>query len=499
MKHKVEASNPNLPHESAGSSSSKVPEPAQKASALSSTVAGEEESLLKLRAAKKRKHHQFRLLGGATLLLLLLFLTSQAGRNWLSGFVTVIASQIDSQADPNSTLPSGSILPVETIAVKPVNSYQVSRLYSGTLVPRRSSELGFERAGKVSQISVNEGDTIEAGRAIAALDTEILAAQKRQLLAKRTQLVAQLDEMQAGSRPETIASAQATVRAMNEQLELASQKRDRREMLYAEGAISREQLDEIFFEASTRQARLDEARSQLDELLAGTRSQQIEVQTALIKQLDAEIGALDIEEQQSVLKAPFAGTVSNRLVDEGTIASAGQPIVQLVEAGATEARVGVPVTAADQIAIGSTQRVQIGQKTYLAKVTAILPELDSSTRTVTVVLILNQLVSTEVTLGQLAKLELTEDISTSGYWLPLSALVQGERSLWSCYVLGEAVPGASQTDSVFRVEQRDVEILHTQGDRALVRGTLLSGDQVIASGTHRLVAGQLVSAIATPD
>jgi hypothetical protein len=37
-----------------------------------------------------------------------------------------------------------------------------------------------------------------------------------------------------------------------------------------------------------------------------------------------------------------------------------------------------------------------------------------------------------------------------------------------------------------------VEILFTDGDQSLVRGTLQAGDRVIASGSHRLVAGQTV-------
>ena len=446
---------------------------------------------------KRRKQDRLRLIGSTVSLLLLLSLTSQAGRSWISNFVADSISQSDS--DEQNSERSVNILPVETIAVKPVNTYQVSRLYAGTLVPRRSSELSFERSGKVSLISINEGDRIEAGTAIASLDTRMIEARKRELLAKRTQLVAQLEEMQAGPRPETITAARSTVKALSEQLELARQKSYRRETLYAQGAISREQLDEILSEASTRQARMNEARSQLDELLAGTRSEQIEAQQALIEQLDAEIDSLDIELQQSVLKAPFAGTISSRLLDEGTVVSAGQPILQIVEDGTIEARIGVPATAASRLAVGSHQKLQIG-KTYQAKVSAILPELDSSTRTVTVVLTL-QSVGTEVTLGQVAKLELTNNLSTSGYWLPLSALVQGESALWFCYVLSEPAQAdiSSKATSIFRIEQRDVEIIHTESDRVLVRSNLQPGDQVIVSGTHRLVAGQLASPITTPQ
>ena len=37
-----------------------------------------------------------------------------------------------------------------------------------------------------------------------------------------------------------------------------------------------------------------------------------------------------------------------------------------------------------------------------------------------------------------------------------------------------------------------IELLETQGDRALVRGTLRSGDEIIIDGTHRIIPGQIV-------
>ncbi|NEQ11988.1 MAG: hypothetical protein F6K37_40860, partial [Moorea sp. SIO4E2] len=65
--------------------------------------------------------------------------------------------------------------------------------------------------------------------------------------------------------------------------------------------------------------------------------------------------------------------------------------------------------------------------------------------------------------------------------------------LWSCYVLGElAESDLSGATHVFSVKRRDVEILQTQSNRILVRGTLQPGDQVIVGGTHRLVPGQQV-------
>ena len=45
------------------------------------------------------------------------------------------------------------------------------------------------------------------------------------------------------------------------------------------------------------------------------------------------------------------------------------------------------------------------------------------------------------------------------------------------------------------IARRDVELLDTSGTASFVRGTMLPGDQIVSSGTHRVVVGQYVSTI----
>ncbi len=431
------------------------------------------------------------------LLGLLVFLLIPSSRKWLSrlpNLSTLQPNQVVTAEESAAT----TILPVETIKVNLVHSYQVDRTYTGMIVARRSSSLGFERSGKLELLTVDQGDRVQVGTPIAQLDTKNLKAQRQELLAERKQVNARLKELQAGSRSETIAAAQSTVNSLDSQLQLARSKSKRRQELYSSGAISREQLDEATTEVNTLQARINEAQSQLDELLTGTRPEQIEAQEALLQQLDAKLASLELEIEQSTLKAPFTGTIANRFVDEGTVVSAGESIFTLVEASALEAHIGVPVNIATQIPLGSQQQLQIGVRTYQAQVLSSLPQLDSATRTLTVVLRLEQSAAREIRAGQLARLKLSETITEAGYWLPTTALVRGIRGLWSCYVLGEPAQLkaiTSEATNSFHLQRRDVEILQTESDRVLVRGTLQSGDEVIINGTHRLVPGQLVRPI----
>ena len=417
----------------------------------------------------------------------LIFLFTPPGRSLLNN---ISSGSTKSEKNSNSIINSPqNILTVPTQQVQSVDSYLAKRFYSGTVVPRRTSSFGFERSGKLESIVVDKGSKVKANQTLAFLNTKTLRATQRELLAQRAQLVAQLKELQAGARSQTIAAARANVNKLKSQLQLARTKNQRRKQLYIQGAISKEQFDEATSDLNSKQANLEESQSQLNELLAGTRPEQIEAQKASIEQIDAKVASVEIELEKSILKAPFNGTISTRLLDEGTVVTMGNPVFRLVEDGILEAHVGVPVSTAD-IKVGTTLPVIIGEQNYNAIVISILPELDPSTRTTTVVLKLNSQAIGKVTSGQLVRLQVNETISDTGFWLPTTALVKGVRGLWSCYVLGEAEQ--SNKSSNFTVKRKDVEVLHNIGDRVLVKGTLQNGDRVIVNGTHRLVPGMLV-------
>lgn len=400
------------------------------------------------------------------------------------------------QFSRSDSLASVNVLSVETHRVELVESYQELRTYTGNIVAGSSSNIGFERPGTVNQLMVEAGDSVTAGMPLAFLDTRSLEASRQEAIARRAQAIAQLEEMRAGPRTQEIAAAEASVENLQMQVELSQRISERRQELFDEGAISREQLEEATFETGSLQARLAEARSQLEELQAGTRREQIDAQEAVVRQLDATIANIDIDSDKSILKAPFDGTISDRLVDEGTVVASGQSVFKLVEDSQLEARIGIPADAVEKLRLNPNQQLIVGETAYPATVTSILPELDETTRTLTVVFTLNNLAAADLSPGQVAKLELAERVPTSGYWLPTTALVEGGSGLWSCYIVGESVEldnlANADGESAFPVEQVDLEVLYTESDRVLVRGTLQEGDRVIIEGTHRLVPKQFV-------
>lgn len=428
-----------------------------------------EESLLSLRQKNSLQLKRWQLIAASSILLL----------------TGVGIGKFESNKIPTPTPTQIKPLPVQTTEVRLAKTYQTVESYTGEVVAMRTSEIGFERGGKLVTVLVDEGERVTAGTILAKLDTSNLLAQRDSLIAQKAQAEARLAELKNGARSEQISASEARVRDLEKQLELEQIKRDRREYLYQEGAISQEQLDEVAFNSQALSERLSNARSNLAELLNGTRYEQIAAQQAVVEQLSAQITDLEITIAKSTLKAPFTGAIALRYLDEGTVVESSKPIIRLVEDSQPEVKIGVPIDIAAKLLSGSQQSLEIGGKTYPAKVKSSLPEVDPATRTRTVVLQLNS--TAKVSPKQIARLQINQTVATEGYWLPVTALVKSDRGLWTCYAV------VANDSNSSRIDRRLIEVLETDGERVLVRGTLQEGDAIVTDGTQRLVPGQLVS------
>lgn len=321
---------------------------------------------------------------------------------------------------------------VKTLKLEIEPSYREVVRYVGRLEAARQTALAFERPGLVTKVRKDEGHRVAAGDVVAMLDTS-------QLEASRNQREAQIRELEA-------------------RLELARLTLDRQVKLRKNG-WSPEQ-------------RLDEASTALDEL------------SAAMDRVKAQIESIDIDIQKSQLKAPFDGVIAARSIDEGAVIVAGTPILTVLEDGHRQLRVGLPPEVAAKLYEAKSYRVQTSAGSAEARLYASRPDLQSATRTVTA---LFDVTTGEATpFGEIVTLVLERDIQERGAWVPLVALQESDRGLWS--LLTVAVQDGEPV-----VRREAAEVLHVDGAHAYVRGTFEPGASVIANGTNRVVPGQRVA------
>ena len=233
-------------------------------------------------------------------------------------------------------------LPVATMAIEEVDSYEITNVYSGEIVPRRTSDLGFERGGKLIEVHVREGSEVKRGDPIATLDARRIREQLREVTAAEAEARAVLDELLSGPRPQDLRVGVETVNEVRAQLSYARSNLARVENLYANNVLAKDGIEKAQTEEQRLTAAVSAAEEVLDQLNEGTRPEKIQAQQARVEQLIARKAFLQIEIDDSVLRAPYPGRIARRYADEGTILSTGAPVVRVVQDGSLTAWIGVP-------------------------------------------------------------------------------------------------------------------------------------------------------------
>ena len=326
------------------------------------------------------------------------------------------------------------LLPVTTITAQFDDSYPVERSFVGRIEARRESDVGFELAGLVASVMVDDGAVVKAGQVLAALDTELLEARRAELVSSRDQIRASLD------------LAIKTRKRVNE-------------------------LQALDFASS-------QARDEAEEGVNAT--------TAALANAESAIHSIDVKIRKSQLRAPYDALVASRHVDEGQVINAGVAVLRLLENSSPEARIAIASDSIDRLQPGRDYVLRVRDRNVAATLRTVLPEREGMTRSVDAIFTL-PVPFNGIRRGDLATLVLTESIPAQGIELPLTALTESSRGIWAVYV---AEPGTSEASILSR---RQVELLHLFGEKVYVRGTLSAGEQVVREGLHRLVPGQRVT------
>lgn len=389
-------------------------------------------------------------------------------------------------AKAQSTAGEQRVLAVSAVELQLSTAYQSKRQFTGQVEAKRKSDLGFDRIGTIAAIHVDRGDEVSQGQLIATLDTEALFAQRKKLEADLRSAQAQLQEAETGPRQETIAAARASLAEQQSQLSLAQEARGRRESLHAKRLIAKEEFDQADATLKRWEAVVDAARSRLDELLEGTRQEQIDAQVAAVEAIEAAIAQIEVEIQKSALKSPYDGMILARSIDEGSVAAPGQSVVTIIEHRALEAKVGITPAFAKNLKRGQAIEAQAGDEPIAGTIKAVVAEVDTSTRTQPVIIALGDDAWKQVVPGDTLRLSFSRDEKSRGFWVPTECLVAGPRGLWNCFVI------ENLTNGVGTAQARTVEVLHTEGERSMISGQLTEGDLLVSSAPHRITAGQSV-------
>lgn len=193
--------------------------------------------------------------------------------------------------------------------------------------------VGTPVPGIVVDVPVRVGETVQSGAPLFRIDDR--DARARLDVQKATLAAAQADLARLVSLPRAedvppavarVAVAEASLADARRQLEVAESLDDKRAMAVEEWSRRR-------FAVQSLEARVAEARAELDKIQAGAWESEVAVQRARIATAEAGVHAAEVDLERLVVRAPLDCTVLQLNVRKGEFAPAGVTAVPLVLVG----------------------------------------------------------------------------------------------------------------------------------------------------------------------
>jgi membrane fusion protein YbhG len=217
-------------------------------------------------------------------------------------------------------------------------------LLSGA-IEARDVEVGSLLGGRVAKVLVEEGATVTAGQPVVQFETDLIDLQIAQQRAKVAQAEANLTKALRGPRGEEIASARA-------QAENAERERLRWKSLLEKGVAPQQQYDAAATQAKT-------SRETLLELQRGNRPEDIAAAKATLEAEQRQLGYLERQRAESVVKAPAAGVIESLELRPGDLVGPNQPVARMLEPSQLWVRVYVPEPQLGRVHVGQAAAVKV--------------------------------------------------------------------------------------------------------------------------------------------
>lgn len=376
--------------------------------------------------------------------------------------------------------PPKSLTPVK-IAAAEERSPNAGLRFSASVDANTQVAVAFRVGGYVTEILerrepggrthlLRAGDFVTEGTVLARLrqaDFENSVSQAR----------AQLAASKAG-----VAASDAQRQQAEAPLEEASLQFTRAKNLYNVQSLTKPDYDAAKANYDSAEARIQASKAQIE-------SAQANVQTAAAALQSAELALSD-----SSLKSPLSGTVLQRGIEIGTLASPATSAFVIADTSVVKVNFGVPDTVVHRLRLGEAIPVETAAfpgAVFHGRISSISPAADAKTREFAIeVSVPNP--RRELRVGMIASLTLEGAAGTRSpvVVVPLSAIVHsGDRPNGFAVM----VVGTEAGKSV--AHRRDVQVGESYGSMIAITAGLTAGEQIIVVGAADARDGEPVEVV----
>ncbi len=378
-------------------------------------------------------------------------------------------------------------------AAEPLVSVQAATVQRKTIQEIVSTEAVLYAKNEVSIVPkisapiekfyVNRGSRVHAGDLIAQLENKDLQAAVSQAKGAYEQALASFATSTQVNLPAEIQNAKLNVKATRQAMQSARMVYESREKLYKAGAISRNLMEDarVAFTQANNQYQM--AQAHLQGLLRVGQSAAEQTAQGQLAAAKGQYEAALAQFQYSQIRSPITGVVTDRPLYEGQMATAGTPMMTIMNLSHVIGRAYVSPEQASLLRVGDPATIMpgAGARTVPAKVSVVSPALNPNSTTVEVwVEAANP--NDQVRPGATVNVSIVARTVKNALVVPSAAVLTASDGATSVMVIGKN-QHAHQT-SVRTGIHEDGEVQITSG--------LQAGAQIVTEGAYGLPDGAKV-------
>ncbi len=354
---------------------------------------------------------------------------------------------------------------------------------SGEIVPLLGVNIHPEASGRITDIFVDVGSAVKKGKELAQIYNDVQKAQLQQSQAAVTVAKAaiEMQKVMVESTQSALIAAKAGKEAAEAQLKNLASTRLRLEKLFSEGAISRQQLDDVIAQHDSAAAGLTATNSEVKRASDAIQSARmtLEMRKAELIQASANLNSVQVHLDNTLMRAPFDGIITARHADPGAMAAPSAPVFRIEQLNPAKVIGSIIEKDLYLVEAGKTQvivNVDSIKEEFKGTVSRIYPSIDSSSRTGRIEILL-QNPENHLRSGMFARINLLINTSENVPIVARDSLLRYDNTYFAYLIIdGHAVKREVKTGII---DENRVEILEG----------LKPGDLIIAKGLEFIREG----------
>jgi multidrug efflux pump subunit AcrA (membrane-fusion protein) len=373
----------------------------------------------------------------------------------------------------------GDAEPTVTVQVAPVEKTTLQHTVGAQaiLFARQQAAIVPKISAPVQKFLVKRGSRVHQGQLLAVLENRDLAAAAQENKGAYDQAQAAYTTTTRATLPEEIQKAEGDTQQAQKTLDAQEKVYQSRQQLFEQGALPRKELDQSTVDVTQARNQYALAKRHLDALTAFGKEQELKAAGGQLESAKGKYLGAQAQLGYSEIRSPIDGVITDRPLYPGEMATAGTPLLTVMDTSAVIAKAHIPQGDAALLKAGNKGTITVPgiPDPIEGTITVVSPALDPSSTTVEVWLEAKN-PKHQLKPGTSVQLSLSAQTIKDALVVPASAIISAADG--SSAVMLAGADG--------KAHQKTVKVGIRQGDDVQIVEGVAESDKVVSSGAYGL-------------